>query len=87
MRAVPAVALALALLAPISASAYSQRDASACMWDAFRLCSSAIPNIPQITRCLYVKRPQLSSACAEAFARNERTGAHRRHRHSVIVEN
>ena len=34
-----------------------------CMGDAFRLCSSVIPNIPLITACMARQRRQLSPGC------------------------
>jgi hypothetical protein len=34
-----------------------------CTGDAFRLCSSEIPNIPKITACMVKHRAELSAGC------------------------
>jgi hypothetical protein len=34
-----------------------------CTGDAFRLCSSEIPNIPKITACMIKKKNDLSAGC------------------------
>jgi hypothetical protein len=34
-----------------------------CTSDAFRLCSSEIPNIPKITACMVKHRSDLSAGC------------------------
>jgi hypothetical protein len=34
-----------------------------CTGDAFRLCSSEIPNIPRITACMVKNRSNLSTGC------------------------
>jgi hypothetical protein len=78
MRLAPAIAFSLIVVSSVPASAYTQRDASACMSDAFRLCAASIPDAHRVANCLYIKRRQLSPACAGAFARYTRTGAHRR---------
>ncbi len=85
MRA-PVLALGLILSGSIPAFAYTQADASACMWDAFRFCSAEIPDAHRVADCLYAKRPQLSTACSHAFARNLRVRAHRRHVRSVVID-
>jgi hypothetical protein len=36
---------------------------SACMGDAFRLCSAEIPNVPKITACMKANFSKLSPAC------------------------
>ncbi len=41
----------------------------ACMPDAFRLCSSEIPDVGRITACMVHNRSQLSPQC-RAFFRN-----------------
>jgi len=55
--------------APLPASAYTQADADACTADAFRLCSSAIPDANRVALCLSQNKRQLSSACASVFNR------------------
>ena len=41
-----------------------------CTGDAFRLCSSEIPNIPKITACMIKQRPDLSSGCRTVMDRD-----------------
>ena len=59
----------------------AQRDA--CMPDAFRLCSAAIPDSSRVAACLDANVANLSPACRGAFqwrgARAQVT--HRHHRH------
>ena len=61
-------ALALTLAASLTAIstesfAYSAEAQQQCTGDAFRLCSSEIPNIPKITACMYKHRAELSPGC------------------------
>ena len=63
------VSLALAFAASFSALsstssfAFSAEAEQMCTGDAFRLCSSEIPNIPKITACMIRQRASLSSGC------------------------
>jgi hypothetical protein len=41
-----------------------------CTGDAFRLCSSEIPNIPKITACMHKKRASLSTGCRAVMDRD-----------------
>jgi hypothetical protein len=41
-----------------------------CTGDAFKLCSSEIPNIPAITACMIKHRSQLSSGCRVVMDRD-----------------
>jgi hypothetical protein len=84
MRLSPAIALSLILASSVPAFAFTQQDSSACISDAFRLCAAAIPDAHRVADCLYGKRRELSPACAGAFARYTRTGAHRRERRPVL---
>lgn len=43
--------------------AFSAEAQQMCTGDAFKLCSSEIPNIPKITACMISHRAQLSSGC------------------------
>ena len=43
--------------------AFSAEARQMCTGDAFKLCSSEIPNIPKITACMISHRAQLSSGC------------------------
>ena len=47
-----AIASFIAIIAPLSALAYTQQDADACTPDAMRLCQNAIPDVGQVARCL-----------------------------------
>ena len=62
------VGLVLALTASFAASstasfAFSSEAQQQCTGDAFRLCSSEIPNIPKITACMIKHRADLSVGC------------------------
>src|SRR5262249_34357657 len=63
------VALALGLVLSIStvaaslSLAYSSRARQMCMGDAFRLCSSAIPDIGRIVACMRRNKASLSPGC------------------------
>ena len=61
-------ALALMVAAPLScvassSFAYTLEAQQMCTGDAFRLCSSDIPNIPAVTACMIKHRADLSSGC------------------------
>jgi len=70
------VSLALAFAASFSAIsstqgfAFSAEAQSMCSGDAFRLCSSEIPNIPKITACMIKQRASLSSGCRTVLDRD-----------------
>lgn len=62
------LATAVSLVAFASAShAYTNEQRIACTPDAFRLCSSEIPNIPGITACMRRQKASLSPACKAVF--------------------
>jgi hypothetical protein len=46
-----------------AANAYTQEQEAMCTSDAFRLCSSEIPDVDRVTACMVRNRPQLSSGC------------------------
>jgi hypothetical protein len=56
-------ALSLSAMASTQSFAYSEEARAQCTGDAFRLCSSEIPNIPAITACMMKHRAQLSQGC------------------------
>jgi hypothetical protein len=60
------VALSLSLL-PTAGHAYTQEEQQACQPDAFRLCSSEIPDVDRITACMIAKKSQLSPQCRVYF--------------------
>ena len=70
------VSLALVLAASFSAVtstsgfAFSAEAQSQCTGDAFRLCSSEIPNISKITACMMKQRANLSSGCRAVMDRD-----------------
>ena len=70
------VSLALVLAASFSAInatsgfAFSAEAQQMCTGDAFRLCSSEIPNISKITACMMKQRASLSSGCRAVMDRD-----------------
>jgi len=64
-----AVALTLSIL-PTAGHAYTQEEQAACQPDAFRLCSSEIPDVDRVTACMVAKKSQLSPQC-RAFFRSD----------------
>ena len=58
-----AFAGAFSALSSSSSFAFSAEAQSMCTGDAFRLCSSDIPNIPAITACMKKNRANLSTGC------------------------
>ncbi|CAL8978827.1 hypothetical protein RHODGE_RHODGE_00275 [Rhodoplanes serenus] len=55
--------------APSSAMGTAE-DRAACIPDAFRLCSAAIPDADRVIACLKTERVKLSTACRVAMRRN-----------------
>ena len=52
---------------PASSQAYTPEQEQACTGDAFRLCSSEIPDVSRVTACMVAKKSQLSPACRAQF--------------------
>ena len=50
--------------------AFSAEAQSMCTGDAFRLCSSEIPNVPKITACMFKHRVELSTGCRTVMDRD-----------------
>ena len=69
MNKLKAFVAAVAVMAPLSAFAYTQEDANACTPDAFRLCQAMIPDAGRVTQCLVQNKSNLSPACAVVFSR------------------
>jgi hypothetical protein len=70
------LAIAFSTLATASiAQQVSAEQRRACTPDAFRLCSSEIPNVERITACMRQKKAQLSTACAAVFDKPAKTAA------------
>ncbi|MGQ0685225.1 hypothetical protein [Bradyrhizobium sp.] len=57
------IATTLGAMASTQTFAYSAEAQQQCTGDAFRLCSSEIPNIPKITACMFKNRASLSPGC------------------------
>jgi hypothetical protein len=53
----------LSALSSTSGFAFGAEAQAMCTSDAFRLCSSEIPNIPKITACMVKHRAELSAGC------------------------
>jgi hypothetical protein len=58
-----AFAVSFSALSSSSSFAFSAEAQEMCTGDAFRLCSSEIPNISKITACMIKQRASLSSGC------------------------
>ena len=58
-----AFAAALSALSSTAGFAFNAEAQQMCTGDAFRLCSSEIPNIPKITACMVKHKAELSSGC------------------------
>jgi hypothetical protein len=52
---------------PATGQAYTPEQEQACTSDAFRLCSSEIPDVDRVTACMVAKRSQLSPPCRAQF--------------------
>ena len=58
-----AIATSMSLFTAHQSFAFSAEAQQMCTGDAFKLCSSEIPNIPKVTACMISHRAQLSSGC------------------------
>lgn len=67
---VAAFAISFSTLSSSSSFAFSAEAQQMCTGDAFRLCSSEIPNIPAITACMFKHRAQLSTGCRTVMDRD-----------------
>jgi hypothetical protein len=63
-------AASLYAVSSTSSFAFSAEAQQMCTGDAFRLCSSEIPNIPKITACMIRQRASLSSGCRVVLDRD-----------------
>jgi hypothetical protein len=61
------MALSSASMLPLAALAYTPEQQQACSGDAFRLCSSEIPDVDRITACMIRNKAQLSPECRAQF--------------------
>jgi hypothetical protein len=65
-----AFAVSISALSSTQGFAFSAEAQEMCTGDAFRLCSSEIPNIPKITACMYKNRSNLSAGCRAVMDRD-----------------
>ncbi len=65
-----AVAASFSALSSSASFAFSAEAQQMCTGDAFRLCSSEIPNIPAITACMYKHKADLSTGCRTVMDRD-----------------
>jgi len=65
-----AIATSVSALSSTSSFAFSAEAQQMCTGDAFRLCSSEIPNIPKITTCMIKHRADLSAGCRTVMDRD-----------------
>ena len=75
--------LALGFAAVVSVAstpsfAYTAEAQQMCTGDAFRLCSSEIPNIPKITACMIKHRADLSPGCRAVMDKDMAKGGSRK---------
>jgi hypothetical protein len=64
------IATTLGAMTSTQSFAYSAEAQQQCTGDAFRLCSSEIPNISKITACMFKNRAQLSPGCRSVMDRD-----------------
>ena len=69
-----AFALSVSTLSATSSFAYTAEAQAMCTSDAFRLCSSEIPNIPKITACMIKHRADLSPGCRAVMDKDTKGG-------------
>ncbi|WP_291869224.1 hypothetical protein [Bradyrhizobium sp.] len=65
-----AFAVSFSALSATSSLAFSSEAQQMCTGDAFKLCSSEIPNIPKITACMMKNRANLSTGCRAVMDRD-----------------
>ncbi|MFT4120496.1 hypothetical protein [Bradyrhizobium sp.] len=68
----------VSILSTGSSFAFSSEAQQMCTGDAFRLCSSEIPNIPKITACMMKHRSDLSAGCRAVMDKDLAKGASRK---------
>ncbi len=65
---------------PATGWSYTMEQQQACMGDAFRLCSSEIPDISRTTACMVRRQTELSAGCRVYFHSQETSARPRHHR-------
>lgn len=66
-----ALAVSVSALSSAPSFAFSAEAQEMCTGDAFRLCSSEIPNIPKITACMRKQRANLSVGCRQVMDKDD----------------
>jgi hypothetical protein len=64
------IATSFSVFASNQSYAFSAEARQMCQGDAFRLCSSDIPNIPAVTACMTRRKAELSSGCRAAVEKD-----------------
>jgi len=72
------LAAIVSIVSTTSSFAFSSEAQQMCTGDAFRLCSSEIPNIPKITACMMKHRSDLSAGCRAVMDKDLARGASRK---------
>lgn len=72
-----ALAISLGALSSSPSFAFTAEAQRQCMSDAFRLCSSDIPNISRITACMRKNRSQLTPGCRVELDKGLAAQAHK----------
>ncbi|MFK4503644.1 hypothetical protein ABIF86_007935 [Bradyrhizobium japonicum] len=68
----------VSIVATTASFAFSAEAQQQCTGDAFRLCSSEIPNVPKITACMMKHRSDLSAGCRAVMDKDLAKGASRK---------
>jgi hypothetical protein len=66
-----AFALTASVISTSQSFAFSAEAQAMCTGDAFKFCSSEIPNIPAITACMYKHKAELSAGCRSVMDKND----------------
>jgi hypothetical protein len=64
------VATAMTFAMVSAANAYTAEDEAMCTNDAFRVCSSEIPDVQRVTACMVRNKSQLSAGCRAVMDAN-----------------
>ena len=65
-----AIALTTSVISTSQSFAFSAEAQQMCTGDAFKFCSSEIPNIPAITACMFKHKAELSPGCRAVMDKN-----------------
>jgi hypothetical protein len=66
-----AFTVSVSVLSTSAGHAFSSEAQQMCTGDAFRLCSSEIPNIPKITACMIKNKSNLSPGCRAVMDKDQ----------------